>query len=101
MLSCYAPHLGEELWQKLGHDKTVSYEKWPTFSTEFCKEDTKEYPVMINGKLRDKFEAASDADNATLEGLAKETEGFKKFTEGKTIAKIIVVSGKLVNVVVK
>ena len=56
---------------------------------------------MINGKLRAKFEAAADSDNATLETLAKETDGFKKFTDGKTVAKIIVVPGKLVNVVVK
>ena len=48
MLACYAPHLGEELWEKLGHDKTITYENWPTFSEEFCKEDTKEFPVMIN-----------------------------------------------------
>ncbi len=101
LLSVYAPHLGEELWQKLGHDKTCAYETWPAFSEEFCKDDTKEYPVMINGKLRAKFEAAANADNATLEALAKETDGFKKFTDGKTIAKIIVVPGKLVNVVVK
>lgn len=73
----------------------------PTFCEEFCKDDTKEFPVMINGKLRAKFEAAANADSATLEALARETEGFKKFTDGKTIAKIIVVPGKLVNVVVK
>ena len=101
LLSPYAPHLGEELWQKLGHTKTLAYEKWPEFNEEFSKDDTKEFPVMINGKLRAKFEAAADSDNATLEKLAKETEGFKKFTEGKTVAKIIVVPGKLVNVVVK
>ena len=56
---------------------------------------------MINGKLRAKFEAAADTDSATLEAMAKETDGFKKFTDGKTVAKIIVVPGKLVNVVVK
>ena len=101
MLSPYAPHLGEELWEKLGHKESCAYAKWPEFSEEFCKDDTKEFPVMINGKLRAKFEAAADTDNATLEAMAKETEGFKKFTEGKTVTKIIVVPGKLVNVVVK
>ncbi len=101
MLSVYAPHLGEELWQKLGHDKTCAYETWPVFDESYAVEDTKEYPVMINGKVRAKFEAAANADNATLESLAKETDGFKKFTDGKTVAKIIVVPGKLVNVVVK
>ncbi len=101
MLSPYAPHLGEELWEKLGHKGSNAYEKWPEFDESYCVEDTKEYPVMINGKLRDKFEAAADADNATLEAMAKETEGFKKFTEGKEIVKFIVVPGKLVNIVVK
>ena len=101
MLSPYAPHLGEELWEKLGHKESCAYAKWPEFSEEFCKDDTKEFPVMINGKLRAKFEAAANTDNATLEAMAKETEGFKKFTEGKTVSKIIVVPGKLVNVVVK
>ena len=101
LLSPYAPHLGEELWEKIGHKESCAYAKWPEFSEEFCKDDTKEFPVMINGKLRAKFEAAANTDNATLEAMAKETEGFKKFTEGKTVAKIIVVPGKLVNVVVK
>ena len=101
LLSPYAPHLGEELWEKLGHKESCAYAKWPEFSEEFCKDDTKEFPVMINGKLRAKFEAAANTDNATLEAMAKETEGFKKFTEGKTVSKIIVVPGKLVNVVVK
>lgn len=101
MLSPYAPHLGEELWEKLGHTKTNAYEAWPTFSEEYCKEDTKEIVVMINGKLRDKFEAASDADDETLKARAVETEGYKKFTEGKEIVKVIVVKGKMVNFVVK
>ena len=101
MLSPYAPHLGEELWKKLGHTKTNAYEAWPTFSEEYCKEDTKEIVVMINGKLRDKFEAASDADDETLKARAVETEGYKKFTEGKEIVKVIVVKGKMVNFVAK
>ena len=101
MLSVYAPHLGEELWQKLGHNKTIAYESWPTFDEKFGAEDQQTIVVMINGKLRDKFQAAPGADNATLEAMAKETEGFKKFTEGKSIAKVIVVPGKLVNIVAK
>ena len=101
MLSPYAPHLGEELWEKLGHTSTNAYEAWPTFSEEYCKEDTKEIVVMINGKLRDKFEAASDADDETLKARAVETEGYKKFTDGKEIVKVIVVKGKMVNFVAK
>ena len=101
ILSPYAPHLGEELWQKLGGTKTVAYEKWPSFSEEFCKEDSIQIVVMINGKLRDKFEAAPGTDDETLKNLASQTEGYKKFTDGKTIAKVIVVKDKLVNIVAK
>ncbi|MCQ2240327.1 leucine--tRNA ligase [Treponema sp.] len=101
MLSPYAPHLGEELWEKLGHTNTNAYEAWPTFSEEYCKEDTKEIVVMINGKLRDKFEAAADCDEETMKKMAVETEGYKKFTDGKEIVKVIVVKGKMVNFVAK
>ncbi len=101
MLACYAPHLGEELWQKLGHDKTVAYETWPTFNEEFCKEDTKTIVVMINGKLRDKFEAAPGTDKDELQKIALETEGAKKFLDGKSIVKVVIVPDKLVNIVAK
>ncbi len=101
MLSPYAPHLGEELWQKLGGTKSLAYEKWPTFSEEFLKEDTIQIVVMINGKLRDKFETAPGTDEETLKRLASETTGYKKFTDGKAIAKVIVVKDKLVNIVAK
>lgn len=101
LLSPYAPHLGEELWQKLGHEETNAYEPWPQFSEEFCREDTVQIVVMINGKLRDKFEAAPGTDEETLRRMAAETSGYKKFTEGKQIAKAIVVKDKLVNIVAK
>ncbi len=101
MLACYAPHIGEELWEKLGHSESIAYEKWPEFSEDFCKEDSKQIVVMINGKLRDKFEAAPGTDEETLKTMAAATEGYKKFTDGKTIAKVIVVKDKLVNIVAK
>ena len=101
LLSPYAPHLAEELWEKLGHKETCAYEKWPTFSEEYCVEDTKEIVVSVNGKVRDKFQAASGTAKEELERTAKETEGFKKFTDGKTIVKTIIVPDKLVNFVVK
>jgi len=101
MLACYAPHLGEELWQQLGHTDTVSYEAWPVFSEEYCKEDTKTIVVMINGKLRDKFDAAPGTAKDILEKTALATEGAKKFLDGKTVAKIVVVPDKLVNIVAK
>lgn len=101
LLSPYAPHLAEELWEKMGHKETCAYEKWPEFSEEYCVEDTKEIVVSINGKVRDKFQAATGTAKDELERLAKKTEGFKKFTEGKEIVKVIVVQDKIVNIVVK
>ena len=101
MLSVYAPHLGEELWQKLGHDKTIAYETWTEFDEKFAAEDSKTIVVMINGKLRDKFLAAPGTDKDSLQKAALETEGAKKFLEGKSIAKVVIVPDKLVNIVAK
>ena len=101
ILSPYAPHLGEELWEKLGNKKSIAYETWPTYNEEFLKDDTKEIVVMVNGKLRDKFEAAPGSDDETLKTMAFDREGVKKHTDGKEIVKVIVVKDKLVNIVVK
>ena len=101
ILSPYAPHLGEELWEKLGNKKSIAYEAWPTYNEEFLKDDTKEIVVMVNGKLRDKFEAAPGSDDETLKTMAFDREGVKKHTDGKEVVKVIVVKDKLVNIVVK
>ena len=101
MLSCYAPHLGEELWEKLGHSKTVAYEAWPTIDAGLAADDQKTIVVMINGKLRDKFNAAPGTAQADLIAAARQTEGAKKFLEGKTEVKVVCVPDKLVNIVVK
>ncbi|MBR3543777.1 MAG: leucine--tRNA ligase [Treponema sp.] len=101
MLSCYAPHLGEELWEKLGHTKTVAYEPWPTVDSGLSADDQKTIVVMINGKLRDKFNAAPGTSQADLIAAARQTEGAKKFLEGKTEVKVVCVPDKLVNIVVK
>ena len=101
ILSPYAPHLGEELWEKLGNKKSIAYETWPTYNEEFLKDDTKEIVVMVNGKLRDKFEAAPGSGDETLKTMAFDREGVKKHTDGKEVVKVIVVKDKLVNIVVK
>ena len=101
ILSPYAPHLGEELWEKLGNKKSIAYEAWPTYNEEFLKDDTKEIVVMVNGKLRDKFEAAPGSDDETLKTMAFDREGVKKHTDDKEVVKVIVVKDKLVNIVVK
>ena len=101
VISPYAPHLGEELWEKLGNKNTIAYESWPTINEDFLKDDAKTIVVMINGKLRGKFQAAPGSDDNTLLEAAKTAEGVEKFLEGKTIVKSVVVKDKLVNFVVK
>ena len=101
MLSCYAPHLGEELWERLGHKGTIAYEPWPTVDAGLSADDQKTIVVMINGKLRDKFNAAPGTSQADLIAAARQTEGAKKFLEGKTEVKVVCVPDKLVNIVVK
>lgn len=101
VLSPYAPHLGEELWQKLGNNNTIAYESWPVFSEDFAKDDEKTIVVMVNGKKRDTFEAPVDTDQETLKNMAFDREAVKKFTDGHEIIKTIVVPNKIVTIVVK
>lgn len=101
ILSPYAPHLCEELWQKLGNSGTIAYEQWPTANENFIKDDTKTIVVMVNGKKRDTFEAASGTADDVLKQTALSRDGVKKFTDGHEIVKCIIVPDKLVNLVVK
>ena len=103
MLSVYAPHIGEELWEKLGHNKSIAYEPWTTFSEEYCKEDSVKIMLSVNGKVRGSFEIDADKakDKELLEKMALENEAAKKFIDGHEIVKKIIVPGKLVNIVVK
>ena len=101
VLSPYAPHLGEELWQKLGNNNTIAYESWPVFSEDFAKDDSKTIVVMVNGKKRDTFDAPVDSDQETLKKMAFDREAVKKFTDGHEIIKTIVVPNKIVTIVVK
>ena len=101
LIAPYAPHLGEELWEKLGNKNTIAYESWPTFNEDFCKDDTKQIVVMINGKKRDTFEAAPGTSQDDLKAAALALEGVKKFTDGHEIVKTVIVPDKLVNLVIK
>lgn len=100
-LSPYAPHMGEELWQKLGNKTSIAYEPWPTVNDEFAFDDEKTIVVMVNGKLRGKFKAKAGTSDEILKENALNDDGVKKFTDGKEIVKCIVVKDKLVNFVVK
>jgi leucyl-tRNA synthetase len=97
LISPIAPHLAEELWEKLGHAGTVSYEAWPAFNEEKLVDDEVEIVVQVNGKVKAKLMVANDATKEALEQIAMEE--IKDQIEGKTVRKVIAVPGKLVNIV--
>jgi len=100
LLAPYAPHLAEELWEKLGHKQSLAYEPWPKYDEALLKESTVTVVIQVNGKLRDRIEVPGDISQAELEKLALANERVKEFLAGKQVKKVIVVPGKLVNVVV-
>ncbi|MBW1605748.1 leucine--tRNA ligase [Lactobacillus sp. Sy-1] len=99
LLSPIAPHIAEELWSKCGHDESIAYEPWPTYDESKLAESTVQIVVQVNGKVRAHIKAAKDADKDTVEKQALADEKVKEFTDGKTIRKVIVVPGKIVNIV--
>ena len=100
-LAPYAPHLGEELWQFLGHDDTLAYEPWPAFDPKALVEEEIEIPVQVLGKLRGRIMVPVAATPAEMEALAKANVDVAKFLEGKTIVKVIAVPKRMVNFVVR
>jgi leucyl-tRNA synthetase len=101
LLSPFAPHMAEELWQALGHHGTLAHESWPQFDPSLAREDTIEIPVQVNGKLRSKVAVAAEADAKTLEAAARADERVVELLSGKTVVKTVVVPGRLVNFVIK
>ena len=101
LLSPFAPHAGEELWQLLGGTTTLAYEPWPIFDPELVKVDRITIAVQINGKLRETIEVDVAIDNEQLLALAKAEPKVKNFLEGKEVVREIVVPKRLVNFVVK
>ncbi len=101
LLSPFSPHIAEELWQVLGHDKTLAYEPWPVYDESLLVESELEIPVQIKGKLRTKITVPADADKTQIEELALGDEKVKELLAGKDLIKTIVVPGRLVNFVVK
>lgn len=97
MIAPVAPHIGEELWSKLGYNETITYASWPTFDESKLVEDEVEIVVQIMGKVRAKLTMSKDASKDEMEKLA--LEAIQDQIEGKTVRKVIVVPGKLVNVV--
>ncbi|MGC8644162.1 MAG: leucine--tRNA ligase, partial [Isosphaeraceae bacterium] len=100
LLSPLAPHLAEELWQILGHERTLAYETWPTYDLALLKDVVVEVPVQVNGKVRGRVVVPADADRAAIESAARADQRIAALLEGKAIRKVVVVPGKLVNFVV-
>jgi leucyl-tRNA synthetase len=100
LLSPFAPHLGEELWHRLGGTQTLAYEPWPEFDPALVKDETVQIGVQVNGKLRGTITLAADADEQTARAAALAEPRVRSHVEGKTVKKFIYVKGKIVSFIV-
>jgi leucyl-tRNA synthetase len=100
LISPFAPHLGEELWQRLGHEKSLAYAPWPSYDEALCVDDVIETAVQINGKVRGRVMLPRTATEEDARAAALSAEGVAAYTAGKSIKKFIYVPGKIINVVV-
>jgi leucyl-tRNA synthetase len=100
MVSPFAPHLGEELWERLGAKESLAYESWPSFDPELVKEDVVELGVQVNGKLRGVVQIAVNADEAAAREAALAEPKVQAQVAGKTVKKLVYVPGKIINVIV-
>ncbi len=101
LLSPFAPHIAEELWHQLGHETSVVYASFPQYREELAAENTVNYPVSFNGKTRFFVDAPASATPAEVEALVRAHEKTPQYVGGQSIAKVIVVPGRIVNVVIK
>ena len=100
LLSPFAPHIAEEIWQQLGHNKSVFTEKWPQFDKNLVKDETIELVIQINGKVRDKIEVATDIFEEEAKKIALASEKIKTILSGQEPKKVIFVRGRLINIVI-
>lgn len=100
LLSPFAPHISEELWQLLGHHDSLAFETWPNYDPARIQEEEIEVVFQVNGKLRSKTFVPVNTDEAGLEKRALEDANIKKHVDGKRIVKKIVVPNRLVNIVI-
>ncbi len=101
LLAPFAPHLGEEVWERIGHKKSISREAWPSFDAEKTVDDMIEIVFQVNGKVRDKVQVPAGISGPEMEARARASEKMHPWLEGKEILKVITVQGKLVNIVIK
>ena len=100
LLSPFAPHIAEELWHELGHEGTIFDERYPVFDPACLVENSFDYPVSVNGKMRFKKEFPLGAAASEIEAAVLADPQMEKYTAGKEVRKVIVVPGKIINVVV-
>ncbi|WP_408919467.1 leucine--tRNA ligase [Corynebacterium tuberculostearicum] len=101
LVSPIAPHIAEELWQRFGHDETITYQPFPTFEEKYLVDDEIEVPVQINGKVKARINVAADADQDAVFDVALADAKIADLTSGKDVVKKIYVPGRMVNLVVK
>ena len=101
LISPIVPHLGEELWEMLGHDKTIAYENWPVYDETKIVEDTKEIAVQVNGKVRATINISIDEDEESIKEKALACQNVRRHLEGLEIQKILVIKNKIVTIVAK
>jgi leucyl-tRNA synthetase len=101
LLAPFTPHITEELWHQVGFDGSVHAQNWPSYEESALEVDEVEIAVQVNGKVRDKLTIPVSIDKKVLEDQALALDRVKEFTDGKSIVKVIIIPGKLVNIVVK
>jgi leucyl-tRNA synthetase len=99
LISPYAPHIAEELWNKLGHKQSISTAAFPIFDEKYLVEDTKEYPISFNGKMRFTMELPLDMDKNAIETAVMAHEKTQHYLQGRSPKRVIIVPGKIVNIV--
>ena len=100
LLAPFAPHIAEELYAKVnGGDSSLAYQPWPSHNDEYLVESSIEMAVQVNGKVRDRIQIPADIDEAAIKRLALDSGNVKRHTDGKSVKKVIVIPGKLVNIV--
>ena len=101
MMSCITPHVGEEMWQVLGHTESIAYEPWPTYSEEKCKDTEVEIAVQLNGKVRGRITISPEMTREEAEKELPARADVQEIVGDKQIVKIIFVPGRLCNLIVK
>ncbi len=99
LLAPLAPHIAEELWERLGHEQSLAYATWPEFDAELLKTETIQIPVQVDGKIRGRIEIPADATEDFILKLAREDANVSRYLQGKQVIRAIYVQGRIVNFV--